>query len=256
MSDLMMLQHDFQDYILTLNSPIDQSILSTEKVPAATRLGIYSFAYRARLIDALASNYPMLHVFLGDDEFEALGNAYLDQYPSSYRSIRWFGDQLADFVKQYYQQYSYLVELVHIEWVMTLVFDASDAPLATLEVMSHINPEDWSAIHLEFHPAVRVLSLSWDMMPFWQALAEDQTPEEPVQGEAVRWIFWRKELMIQYSPLPEDEAWAFGVMQEGGDFGQLCTGLCRWLSEEDAIMRAASLLKSWISAGLITKVYL
>jgi hypothetical protein len=39
-------------------------------------------------------------------------------------------------------------------------------------------------------------------------------------------------------------------------FGDICEGLCQWVSEEEAGQRAASLLKTWIQLGLLAEVVL
>ena len=44
-------------------------VAGTAKVGAPTRLAIYYDAYRLRLIEALDGNYPVLHGWLGDEEF-------------------------------------------------------------------------------------------------------------------------------------------------------------------------------------------
>ena len=95
MSTLAELQRDFQRHVMHGHERIVDAVESTERVPATTRLAIYSEAYRLRLTDALASTLPRLQQLLGDDEFARIAGEYIDLCPSSFPSIRWFGD-LAD----------------------------------------------------------------------------------------------------------------------------------------------------------------
>ena len=81
MSDLLALQNTFQDFLLRESQPIQQMIVSTQKVAATTRLSIYSQAYRVRLVDALASSYPILQAHMGDECFEEMGNLYSSLFP-------------------------------------------------------------------------------------------------------------------------------------------------------------------------------
>ena len=189
MKTLASLQQVFQNYLLNDDVSIQQAVIASDTVSAETRLGIYQFAYRARMLEALSSNYPLLHVYLGDDEFEKLGFAYLQQYPSTFRSIRWFGDQLPTFMQTNVQDKLFLLELAQIEWTMTEIFDAKDAAPASLDVMSQIPPDEWESICLQLHPSMRLLTLEWNVVPFWQALAEEKKPDEPSQGQPVTWIF-------------------------------------------------------------------
>src|SRR5690348_15127611 len=101
MNHLMNLQNKFQSYLITADCDINVEIEETKKVSAETRLGIYRDAYRFRLIDALASNYPILQKYLGDDAFQELALLYIDAHPSLFRSIRWFGNQLENFLRKH-----------------------------------------------------------------------------------------------------------------------------------------------------------
>src|SRR3990167_11289209 len=101
MKGLQRLQTQFQDYLLNSNPLFRKCIVTTKKIPAEARLAIYSNAYRSRLIEALAANYPVLQTYLGCEQFEELGQAYLHACPSSFRSIRWFGDQLVNFLNEH-----------------------------------------------------------------------------------------------------------------------------------------------------------
>src|SRR5271169_6033809 len=92
------LESQFQNYLMHSNPEIVKHTDSTEKVPAEVRLDIYGNAYRSRLIEALTASYPILELYFGTDDFEELCLAYIAAHPSEYRSIRWFGDKMADFL--------------------------------------------------------------------------------------------------------------------------------------------------------------
>ena len=225
MKSLQALQKDFQNYLLQKESHINEQIIATEKVSVATRLNIYGHAYRARLVEALAANYPLLHLFLGDEQFAKLSNIYLTQTPSTFRSIRWFGKELPVLVKTLYAHHAYLAALAEIEWTLTEVFDAKDAVPVPLSVMATIAPEKWSNIRLQFHPSLRLLDFTYNILPFWKALAENEEPGIPEACPKFTCIFWRKELINQFSSLSEDEAWSIRTMIANSEFGELCEGL-------------------------------
>jgi hypothetical protein len=256
MTTLLTIENTFLDYLLDDNQAIFQHIISTNKVPAEVRLGIYGHAYRSRLQEALQTSYSILHQYLGDEQFETLCNTYIESHPSQFRSIRWFGDQLPAFLNHHepYQEYPYLAELAQFEWTMALVFDAADSPIMQLDDMQKIPPNAWSDMQLNVHPSLHRLALSWNVVQIWQAITDDQALDEPQQcASTVPWILWRNELTTQFSSLPVEEAWAIDAVANGSTFGELCEGLCQWMDEENVGMHAASLLKGWITAGLITE---
>ncbi len=257
MNKLSGIQNQFQNYLLQHDPAIEQHVLGTEKVSVETRLAIYENAYRARLVDALAETYPVLKQYLGDDAFEELAHDYLTTYPSSFRSIRWFGDQLASFTQTHatYHAHPYLAELIQFEWTMTMVFDAADAPLLQLDDIARIPPDAWENMCFTAHPSARCLSCKWNMIPIWQMLSEQKSPAEPVESEQpVSWVLWRNNYLNQFCSLSEEEAWAIDAMLQGASFGAICEGLCQWIDEENAAQQAASLLKGWITAGLVSSV--
>jgi len=256
MNNFTPLQRDFQNYLYSGHAAIEQAIIDTESVSAQMRLQIYRHAYQARLEEALASNFPYLKVYLGDEGFHQMSLDYIAAHPSTYRSIRWYGDELADYLTRYYdQECHFLVELAQFEWNMTIAFDAIDSPSFELAQMTAISAESWGDMVLKAHPSVSRMNFLWNVVTLWEALANDQEPQEVTQNPvAVPWVLWRHAYLNRFYLLPDDEAWAMDGMLNGHTFGALCEGLCRWHGEEAVGLRAASLLKSWIQSGLITDI--
>ena len=85
------MQLRFQDYLTDGSDVIEQDIVSTDDALAEHRLGAYYNAYRIRLIDALAVDYSALEKYLGREAFENMALDYLQHYPSTHPSVRWFG---------------------------------------------------------------------------------------------------------------------------------------------------------------------
>lgn len=258
MKELLALQNNFQHYLLMQNDDFSQHVVGTEKVPVEIRLAIYGNAYRSRLIDALAANFPVMAIYFGDEQFADMASCYIDAYPSTFRSIRWFGDQLETFLAEDldYSQYPILAELAKLEWLMTLTFDAEESEIADFDAVTSVRPENWADMRFRLHPSVYLCEFSWNAVQIWQQLMEDEAPNDPLQSEKpVRWVFWRKELTNQFCSLPEDEAFALDAAKNGLNFGDICEGLCQWIDESQAAQRAASLLKGWISSGLIAEIY-
>lgn len=256
MSELAELQSSFQTFLLSENEHIHQFIVATQKVPVATRLAIYGHAYRARLLEALEHNYPVLALYLGEEAFAALGYEYIDRYPSQYPSIRWFGEALPTFINlsSEYQDHPYLMELALLEWSMTLVFDAADANTFSIEEMASIPPDAWESMKFQTHPSIHRLNLAWNVVAIWQAIIQDETPPEPQKNKKVTWVLWRKDLINQFCSLEKEEALALDTLLRGSTFGEIGAGLCASFDEETAAIQAATLLKGWLSAGFITEV--
>lgn len=255
MSELTQLQEQFQRFLLAGEPAIQAAIMPTEAVSVHTRLSIYQDAYVLRLIESLSANFPCLYAYLGTEKFHQLAKAYILAHPSSFRSIRWFGDVFGIFIKRYYAEYPYLAELADFEWNMTLAFDAEDSPVVCIRDMAQVPPEEWANLQFILHPSVQQRCYFWNVVSLWQALADNQNlPTPQFNSLATSWIVWRSpELMIQFSSLDEQEGWALGALAQGTSFAELCEGLCQWLPPEEVGMRAASYLKGWIQRGILSR---
>ncbi|MBI3775038.1 MAG: putative DNA-binding domain-containing protein [Gammaproteobacteria bacterium] len=254
MSSLRTLQTNFLAYLRTPQMQMHGAVLDTPTVNADLRLKIYADAYRLRLADALADNYPMLHALLGDEAFAELGASYLDTHPSQHFSIRHFGHRLAEFVATHapYTQQPVLADLANFEWALRDVFDAADANVLRVEDLAEIAPEQWPELRFQLHPTARRLDLTWNAPALWKALDQQRDPPPPQLNNSITaWFIWRHDLNINFRTLEADEAWAIDALRHDTSFAELCTGLCEWAGEHSAAVRAAQLLQRWLSEGVL-----
>lgn len=256
MNNLSNLQNHFQHYLLSGNTDIKNCIQETKKVSRETRLNVYQYAYFSRLEETLSHNFPNVGIYLGDDEFHELSMAYIKSHPSTYRSIRWYGDELPLFIQNYYSETTCgLAELAEFEWNMTLTFDADDCDVIDIDKMAKIPPKSWENLTFQIHPSVRRMNFFWNTISIWEALSNKENPEEMIKSdEAIPWILWRKYYLNRFYQLSTDECWAFDAIHSGKNFGHICEGLSQWHEEEHIATRAASLLANWIHSGMITTI--
>jgi hypothetical protein len=287
MSTLTDLQSDFQAYLVKGGDRMLARVMGTPKVSAETRLSIYYDAYRLRLLDALDSNYPVLHAWLGDAEFEKLGLAYLQTHPSAHFSIRYFGHRLSEFLgDEEFRDRPYLAEMAVFEWSISQAFDSADGTVKQLEDMGAVPPETWPGMHLRFHPSVQRLDLVWNVPIIWKAIRENLHSEvkadtcrgeasnmpstiKGAQGESASitnvpppessdhlqaWLVWRQDLKNYFRSLSVDEAWALDAVRQGETFAAICEGLCEWIDPPNVALHAAGLVKQWITDGMVSGI--
>jgi hypothetical protein len=252
MSTLAELQRDFQRHVMHGHERIVDAIESTAKVPATTRLAIYSEAYRLRLTDALASTFPRLQQLLGQDEFAKVAGEYIDLSPSSFPSIRWFGDRLPSLLDRAYRAQPWICELARWEWAIASSFDATDAAPIGVDVLGAVAPENWPTLQFEFHPSVQVVRLKTNAPTLFKALSDDAPAPQGVKlDEPQAWLIWRELLKTQYRSLGADEAAALEHARTGGTFETLCDVLCQWHEPAAVPMQAAGMLKRWVLDQMI-----
>ncbi|MCG6860959.1 MAG: DNA-binding domain-containing protein [Chromatiaceae bacterium] len=257
MSDLRRLQGDFLDALMRGSPSFHEQIVDAGQLNPAQRFGIYSNAYRARLIEALSDAYPGLHTLLGDDGFHILGTAYLDAWPSHHFSIRWFGDRLSTYLAESvdYADMPFLAEMAAFEWALRGAFDAEDAPTVRREDLLRFDPGDWAGLGFRLNPSVRRLNLEWNAPRLWNAIERDAEPIKPEKYPyPTGWVLWRRDLQTFFRSLEVDEAWALDAAMENRDFGTICAGLTEWVDELNAPQRAAGLINGWIEEAMISEI--
>ena len=248
------LQRELQHHLLGEQSAVSSAIVDAPPLPALERLGIYKNAYRVRLIDALHETYPVLHALLGDELWVALGEAFVATHPSSFRSIRWYGRELADFMSRTapFEESPILSEVATLEWSLSEVFDAQDAEPLQRSALAAVSPEAWSDLKFILHPSVRRLEFRWNTAAVWKAMSAEETPPQPEEAEApAAWLLWRQDLQNYFRSMSDAEAAALDAAWRGCTFGEICEQLARWVAQEDVPAAAAGFLGAWADSGII-----
>jgi hypothetical protein len=251
--DLPLLQLHFQDYLLEKNSLINTVVLDSENVSVATRLGIYHDAYYLRLEEVLQQNYAVLHGLMGCDEFSQLMRSYIQAYPSHFRSVRWYGSTLSQFMTS--SMSPSMVELAQFEWLLTEVFDEVDNVPVGIAEMAAVAPEKWADMRFQLQPSLRKMSMEWNTIAQWKAYKEEDQVLAPDKNDfPVDCLIWRKEYEVQFCSVTVDEAYMLGMLIAGESFGAICEGLSEWVDEEYVAMHAATLLKRYIVDDLVVGI--
>jgi hypothetical protein len=254
---LLELQRELQRDLLGEKSTIAGALVDAPPLPVQARLGIYRHAYRARLIEALDEEYPILHWLLGDETFESLGRLFVETHPSEHRSIRWYGRELADFVGATapFADQPILAEIARFEWTLAEVFDAADAGVVDRAALRAIDPERWATLRFAFHPSLRRMVLAWNTVAVWQAgSAKQDSPLPERSSEPVQWLLWRQNFKNYFRSLDAIERAALDAAVAGGTFTELCESIAAQVPEADVPLRAATLVAQWVDGGLIASI--
>ncbi len=256
MSGLRGLQKGFAAALLRGEPAIAERIVSDDAGSAGERLEIYAHAYVARLQEALEVDFPGLLALLGEDFYRAT-REYIRDNPSHYASVRWYGNRFADWLAaaEPWCQRPELIELARFEWALAAVFDAADEQLATLEQLMAVPPEHWGGMRLHPVAAMQRLDLHYNVAPLREAARNGEPlPELSGDDQPVAWLVWRKGLDPHWRSLEVDEAWALDRCAEGADFAAICAGLCEWVDEANAPLRAVGFLQQWLGDELLSRI--
>jgi len=260
MISLQELQSTFKLYLFDDDKAISNHVTGSPAVSSEQRLAIYANGYHARLVEALETDFPALSTVIDEDAFVSLCHQYTHAYPSKYYSLRWFGQHFTVFMHKHkdFAAAKYLIELAEFEWAFVTAFDAADVELFTENDMAQIPQEAWLALKIKLHPSVQLIQHNWNVLAMWRAVKHEEPVPEPVRLEAsAQYLIWRDQssTTTQYRSLDPDEAIALEVVAEGASFVGMCEALASCSEDPDEIpLRAASLLKGWLAAGLIVNI--
>ncbi len=255
MISLKELQDSFQKALLEGDTQILSEIPDTPREKHDVLLGVYQFAYSARLMEFLENDYPQLHAYLGDEQFETLCMAYIRENPSHHPNARWYGNDLPDFIahNKAYSQQPQIRDLAALELALNMVFDEREDPSLDLSQLGQVAPDQWPALTFKPHKATKRLDYKTNVAELWNSLVSNQTPPDvQIFDDPLHLLVFREEFQSSFRSMSYEEAMMWDKMAAGVPFGVLCEVMATYGGEDDAPMRAGSYLHTWISAGLIT----
>ena len=192
-----------------------------------------------RLRDALSEAYDKTHRYLGDELFYAAAAGYVEQNPSQYSNLRWYGASFPTFLQQYLPEHPVVAELAAFEWALSLAFDAQDQTTLPLSALAQVQAHEWESIGFACHASVRFLPLHSNCVAIWLALA-DETPASPAppapswQEPAQPWLIWRKNLQAHFRCLSAAEYVALAALHNGRGFAEVCAMVTESAPENEA----------------------
>ncbi|HNV78522.1 MAG TPA: DNA-binding domain-containing protein [Thermomonas sp.] len=216
----------------------------------AHRLRIHADAYRLRLIEVLANDYPVTAALLDEDRFDDAALGYLQAHPSTHPSLRHFGRGFAGWLQQAPAMPRHLHELARFEWLQGEVFDAADAAPLTLDAIASLPAGAWPSLRLHLQPAVRFITLASNAPALVEAHAQGRRLPALRRVPGAHWLLWRVDGDAHWRRLDADEAALLQAVFAGETFGDLCERATDFHAH-DGPLRAASVLKRWLADGLL-----
>lgn len=193
---------------------------------------VYRYAYGARLVQTLRSNYPVVAERLGADAFVRIARRHVVTYPSQHYNIRWYGAHLWRLLDDGY------ADLARMEWALGLAFDAEDRATLTWEALKSTPVDAWADLPLALHPSTQVLAMSWGVAKMWEDGAEPRRQDHAL-------LVWRKDLQAHWRVASHAEAAALRALRLG-----TLASACAAIPEADA-EQVGAWFAGWVSEGML-----
>ncbi|WP_377157886.1 DUF2063 domain-containing protein [Roseateles sp. UC29_93] len=251
---LLDLQQSLQAYLIGQPSQIDNQLRRGPGIAAERRLSIYHHAYRARLHDTLADSHGHTLRYLGDDWFEREALAFVEVHGSQHFSLRWYGADFADWLRQRWPDDGEIAELAALDWSLRSAFDAADAPTLTMADLASLASEDWADLRLQLPPSYARLKQSFNTLALWQALDGDETPPaaQPLTAP-LDLLIWRRGHSPHFRSLGPLEAQALDALASGRSFAETCADLAEAQPELNVAAELGTLLRRWVDEEFLVR---
>lgn len=244
-----------------LDAGARQVLTRGPKLDESGRLEIYRYAYRARLVECLADDYPALQFALGAEPFEELCNAYIQRYPSKDPSLNFFGRHMSSFCRseaaEPFPLRAFAADLAELEWALVEVLHARVADALSSEALGAIPPERWPAARLPPSPAVRVVRSGYAVNAFFQAFKTGEEPAIPEAKEPSATAVYRTDMTLWRMGLTPAMAALLEGLFRGETLGEALGKLEQGLSEAEAAEAERSVMvwfREWVRAGFFARV--
>jgi putative DNA-binding protein len=181
----------------------EQIVTSGPALSAVERLGLYHYGYRARLVECLADDYPVLQHALGARAFEDLAHRYIEACPSEDANLNFFGRRFPSFCRgqgSWLARHEFAAELARLEWAMVEVFHAEAAPVLTLGALQEVSVGAWASVKLPPSPTLRIEEMTYPVNRYLQAVREERDVAIPKREWSATAIYrqaytvWRMDL--------------------------------------------------------------
>lgn len=256
MSFLQTLQQQMLQAVLAEKAPALPIIRHDSIADVDSRLAVYRHGYRVRLRDALKSEFIGLRDMAGK-RFDILLDKYVAAHPSEHYNIRWYGAGLAAFLDYAHpwREKPQLGEMARLDWAISVAFDSSDEPSASVADLSAIAPDTWPGLQLSLQRNLHVLTCRCNIAAFRRAADRgDKRPHLRRFEQPRQLLVWRKDTTVHYRQLEDDEWQVLSAAIQGEPFAALCERLAHLHAASTALPRMVTLLQGWLGAGLIRGV--
>jgi len=252
-SKFIELQQQLQNYILSHPSNIQDNITKPKGSTRKTRLDIYKHAYQAKLQEAIEQDFPCLKYSLNEALFDELVEAYINEHQSLSYSLNHYGQYLPNFLTRYPD--NYLSELARFEWALCECFEAEDVQPVPMTMIQGLLPEQWPGMRFQFHPSLRLYTVSYNTLAIYQAFIREETLPKWQRFPENRIIrVWKKGFIPHYYETTSIEALSLQKAMANKTFEQICEILTETMSETDATQYSLELLMRWLQDGLIIQI--
>lgn len=192
------------------NSCPESWIRSKPDFAPKDQLQVYINAYRLRLDEIVAEDFPVLKNALGKAAFDTLIRNYVEATPSTTFDAAKYPDAFPDFVKKAHPQNVFIHEISILENAVAQIMHWPETPALTPEHLSGITPETLLEQVLYPRTALQLFAFTYPVNRYYANVMEEKNPPLPAPENSYLAVFRHQDAVWR---LPLDAA-EYSLLQQ------------------------------------------
>lgn len=209
------------------------------------QLSVYANAYRYRLYDVVAEDYPVLMHYLGPQQFADLIRAFIEAVLPDHFNIGRFALKLAAFVQQTRPNDGFAHALCQLETTVAQMTDPAETPALSAAEIQGLTAETLLELTLRPRKALALLQFDHQVNAYYQAIMDGEADVTPCPAATYLAVFRHEDVVWRMGL----EAQEFGLLSHlfgGLTIGEALAGIDE--SEQDMI---STYFSKWMRNGLL-----
>lgn len=215
--------------------------------PAEKQLGVYVNAYRWRLFDVVAEDYPVLKAYLGEDKFDTLINDFISAVPPQHFNVARYAALLAAYQRIHATHDTFSEELCALETAIAQLANAEEVEALRPEHLAGTTAETLMESHLTPRKSLQLFAFEHPVNEYYKAVKEETQLPAITQQPSFLAVFRHEDVMWRMD-LEEQEYRLLSALFSGITVGEALGAL-----DESAAANISEYFSRWMRNGLLAK---
>lgn len=242
-------QQRMQNAILlgkSFDSAPESWIINKSEFPSQAQLNVYINAYRYRLIDVVAEDYPALAEYLGYETFRDLIEEFVNTERSTHFNIARYSWKLPKFIQGKLPDDLFAYELSMLESSILEAHDAAETEALSQTHIANITPDVFMDSILYPRKSLKLLRFKHDVNQYYQDVMDEKKPTPRVLKQIFLGVF-RHEDFVWRIRLDKIE---YAILQDLFKGKSICQALES--VDEEAAHKLSDYFAKWMRNGLLS----
>lgn len=234
------------------DSKPEEWIRPKETFAPADQLAVYINAYRFRLYDITAEDYPVLKHYLGNEAFEQLITDFVNAVESRHFNVSRYTMHVPDFLSEHKTADACAHEVALLENAVSQLTDPEETPPLTPEHLEGMTPERLMESVLHPRKALQLFAFAYPVNAYYRAVKEEKSPKKPKKKKTYVAVF-RHEDVVWRMELARNEYYLLDALFQGMQVGEAIAFLQKeyGVSDEALMSELSAWFARWMRNGLL-----